>query len=270
LNLYEMTYILRSDADEDAVASATARIEARLNDAKGEVVKSEAWGRRRLAFPIDRVREGFYFTSIMRMPGSEVRSFEAQLKLIPEVLRFLLIEQEERNVNLEGSLLPASHRPAPAIAKPAEGQATTAEGGDVDVAVEGVVGAGDESTPADGIDETAAAENKPAEASVEAVASTEEPESVDAPVAETEHVEETEATAAEDAVPSGEAATPEAPADNAPAVEVPGDDISGEESPVEVASVADDEETPQSESETGRQAEELATVEAETGETENK
>lgn len=116
MNLYELTYILRSDLDEERVAAAQDRIGARLKDASGELVKSEAWGRRRLAYPIDRVREGFYFTSILRMPGDQCRGFENQMKLVPEVLRFLLIRQEEQNVNLAGSLLPAP--PAPRVVSP--------------------------------------------------------------------------------------------------------------------------------------------------------
>ena len=112
MNLYEMTYILRSDADDEAVSAVNERISARVQGGEGEMLKTEGWGRRRLAFPIDRVREGFYFTSVMRMPGNAVRSFEAQLRLMPEVLRFLVIQQDEENINLEGSLLPAAHRPA--------------------------------------------------------------------------------------------------------------------------------------------------------------
>ena len=47
MTLYEMTYILRSDADDDAIKAVNDRIGARLKDSKGEVLKTEGWGRRR-------------------------------------------------------------------------------------------------------------------------------------------------------------------------------------------------------------------------------
>jgi small subunit ribosomal protein S6 len=114
MSLYELTYILRSDLEDDAVTAVQDRISGRVKDAEGELVKSEGWGRRRLAYPIERVREGYYFTSILKLPGDQVRTFENQLKLVPELMRFLLIGREEQNIDLKGSLLPASHRPAPA------------------------------------------------------------------------------------------------------------------------------------------------------------
>ncbi|GEM_PF-102503 len=128
MTLYELTYILRPDLEEDVLSAAQDRIAARFTDVGGEIVKSEPWGRRKLAFPIDKVREGLYFTSILRLPGAEVRNVENQLKLVPEILRFLLIRQEERNINMTGSLLPAQ-RPAAARPAPAtvEAAAATAE-----------------------------------------------------------------------------------------------------------------------------------------------
>ena len=134
MNLYEMTYILRTDLDDDGLKAAQERVVARMNDAGGEVVKTEGWGRRRLAYPIDKMRDGMYFTTIFRMPGDGVKAFENQLRLTSEVLRFLVISQQESNINLTGSLIPSgfSHR---ATATPAP--ATEAAAGEGEVATEG-------------------------------------------------------------------------------------------------------------------------------------
>ena len=206
MNLYEMTYILRADGDDEAVTAANDRIATRLKDAKGELVKTEGWGRRRLAFPIDRVREGFYFTSIMRMPGTEVRSFENQLKLMPEVLRFLLLDQVENNVNLEGSLLPASHRPTPPPA-PAETDANAEAPASEDAPSAAEEPATAEATgESDGVDADAGT----AETAVETGAGEEtEAEATVKPASESEAPEESASAEAEVAVASSEDAEPE-------------------------------------------------------------
>ncbi|HZT96896.1 MAG TPA: 30S ribosomal protein S6 [Chloroflexota bacterium] len=126
MNLYELTYILRPDLDEDALAATQSRIDTRLKDAGGEVVRSEAWGRRRLAYPIDHARDGLYFTSILRLPGPQLRGFEDQLKLTPEVLRFLVISQDEANIPKTGSLIPAA-QPRPSRPHPPTEAATPTE-----------------------------------------------------------------------------------------------------------------------------------------------
>lgn len=188
MNLYEMTYILRTDLDDEGLKAAQERVAARMTDVGGEVVKTEGWGRRRLAFPIDKMRDGMYFTTIFRMPGAELSTFENQLRLTPEILRFLVIAQQEANINLTGSLIPTgfSHRataPAPATDGQAAEGATTAE-------------AAGESTPSEG----AGAATEPAG----------EPEA------------STDAAAAPEATPSAEpaaAAEPESPAADAPVSE---------------------------------------------------
>jgi small subunit ribosomal protein S6 len=203
MNLYEMTYILRTDLDEDGLRAVQERVTGRMTDAGGEVVKSEGWGRRRLAYPIDKSRDGMYFTTIFRMPGDAVRTFENQLRLTPEILRFLVISQQESNVNLTGSLIPSgfSHRATPAPpAAPAE---TPAEG------VPTGEGAAAEASPTAG--ETGGAETLP---EGPASPATEEPAATDSAVeesapAETAPQADSDATGARAAEPTtAEASTP--------------------------------------------------------------
>lgn len=137
LNLYEMTYIVRPDLEDEERTAVEGRVSDRVSGFGGEVVRAEGWGRRRLAYPIDHHRDGYYVTAILRMPGENLRQLENQLKLTPEVLRFLVIRQKESNVKLTGSLLPQAHTHAPAPppqAAPAPGEAVVAPGATAEVA----------------------------------------------------------------------------------------------------------------------------------------
>ncbi len=204
MNLYEMTYVLRPDLDEDALKAAQDRINGRLNDAGGEVVRSEGWGRRRLAYPIDKAKDGLYFTAILRMPGVGLRGFEDQLKLTPEILRFLVIRQQEANIPKTGSLIPTGQgRPARppvevAAPEPAEGETAALDAGT------------DAATNESASEETPAVEGEPA-SEVAPDGASGEASPVDAPVQEERA--SVEAAAGETEAPSGET---EAPSETAP------------------------------------------------------
>jgi small subunit ribosomal protein S6 len=106
VNLYEVTYLVRPDLDDEALAAVNNRVNERLSSLGGELLRSEGWGRRRLAYPIDHHDDAFYVTSVFRMPGQNVKQLENQLKLMPDVLRFLVIRQKESDINLAGPLIP--------------------------------------------------------------------------------------------------------------------------------------------------------------------
>ena len=60
---YELMLILPAESDEAVVTSVVDRINQTLADGKGKVGKLDRWGRRRLAFEIDKQSEGYYLVA---------------------------------------------------------------------------------------------------------------------------------------------------------------------------------------------------------------
>ncbi len=89
---YETIYILRSDVD----AETAERIQSRVGDAiereQGKIVKVEAWGRRRLAYPIGKQRRGVYVYVKYVGGGGLVAEVERNLKLQDAVIKFMTVQ----------------------------------------------------------------------------------------------------------------------------------------------------------------------------------
>ncbi len=91
---YELTFVLRP-ADEAALAAAQDRIVTQAQNAGGEIVARHDWGRRRLAYPIHKNKDGYYTTLYVSLPGAAVRGIERALKLNDQVLRYLFVRVEQ-------------------------------------------------------------------------------------------------------------------------------------------------------------------------------
>ena len=67
---------------------------ARSPPAGGQITKVAPWGRRRLAYPIDRYREGSYHIILFQAPGDALAELEHSLLITEEVLRHLVTRDE--------------------------------------------------------------------------------------------------------------------------------------------------------------------------------
>ena len=92
---YELTYIVRPDIDDEAVAAVASRVEQTITANGGRVLKSTSWGKRRLAYPIRRYNEGTYILLRTEMGDQAIREVDRHLKLSEDVIRHLLVRAEE-------------------------------------------------------------------------------------------------------------------------------------------------------------------------------
>lgn len=106
---YESIYILRPDLATDQIESAIARVGGIISAQGGQILQTEMWGRRDLAYPINKQNKGFYVYHVVEGGGALVRELEGRLKIDDEILKFL-------NVRVEKPSLAAT----PMVAPPAE------------------------------------------------------------------------------------------------------------------------------------------------------
>lgn len=88
---YELMLVLRPDAPEDRVQAVLERANRQVIDAGGQIVKAAPWGRRRLAYPIDRYRDGSYHILHFDAPAEAIGELERTLLITEEVLRHLVV-----------------------------------------------------------------------------------------------------------------------------------------------------------------------------------
>ena len=91
---YETMYILRPDIPEEEVDSHLTKYSDLLVKAEVEVLDSQMRGKRRLAYPIQKHKEGIYVQLSHKGNGQQVAVLEKAMRLSEDVIRYLTVKQE--------------------------------------------------------------------------------------------------------------------------------------------------------------------------------
>ncbi|MBY0471123.1 30S ribosomal protein S6 [bacterium] len=92
---YETTFITRAEMTDDAVKALQERLNGVVASFNGKLVLSEDWGKRRLAYPIQKESRGQYNYFVYTGKGEVVHEIERNLRLHDHVLRFLTVNLEK-------------------------------------------------------------------------------------------------------------------------------------------------------------------------------
>jgi small subunit ribosomal protein S6 len=87
--------VLKPDAPDERAAAVIDRATRYVVAEGGQIVKVAPWGRRRLAYPIDRYREGSYHIVVFESPAEAIAELERSLQITEEVLRYLVTRSEK-------------------------------------------------------------------------------------------------------------------------------------------------------------------------------
>ncbi len=112
---YEILYIVRPDLDEDQLGKAVKSVDTLIVNLGGSSEKTDVWGRRRLAYEVDHLREGHYVLTDFQIEPARVPEMEATLKISDTVFRHLIVRKPEK-----AAAAPAQTTTQEAAAAPAE------------------------------------------------------------------------------------------------------------------------------------------------------
>jgi small subunit ribosomal protein S6 len=91
---YELMLVIRPDVADDRSQAVIDRTTRQIVAGEGQILKVAPWGRRRLAYPIDRYREGSYHIIQFEAPGRVIVELERSLLITEELLRHLVTRDE--------------------------------------------------------------------------------------------------------------------------------------------------------------------------------
>lgn len=92
LMLYEITLVLDPQLEQKQIDEIVQKTESLILESKGEIVKIDAWGKRRLAYEINRKQYGFYVHLLFKISGDLIEKIERDFKLNESILRFLTVK----------------------------------------------------------------------------------------------------------------------------------------------------------------------------------
>jgi len=137
---YELVYILPPDTTEQQAAEVHDQIAAVASRMEGQIEKTEAWGRRRLAYEIGHFKEGFYVLEVINGSGDLMRELDRRLKVLDIVIRHLIVRVDEEYKVVERTRTKRQRdserrrvkRGLPPVRQPGEGRAADADEADDD------------------------------------------------------------------------------------------------------------------------------------------
>lgn len=92
---YELVYIVVPEAAEQELADLHTQVEGIITRLNGTMVRSEPWGRRKLAYEIGPHKEGFYVLEVFSGPPEVVKELDRRLKVSDRVIRHLVVRIDE-------------------------------------------------------------------------------------------------------------------------------------------------------------------------------
>ncbi|BAY45425.1 30S ribosomal protein S6 [Scytonema sp. HK-05] len=99
--VYETMYILRPDLNDEQLEQAIAKYENLVREQGGENIQIQNRGKRRLAYEINRQRDGIYIQMNYTGPGKIIAPLERAMRLSEEVIRYMTIKQEVKEPQAE-------------------------------------------------------------------------------------------------------------------------------------------------------------------------
>ncbi|GMQ82004.1 MAG: hypothetical protein BMS9Abin05_1443 [Rhodothermia bacterium] len=97
-NTYELTYIVNAVISDDQIKDLIRRVTAYVSESGGEIMEVEEWGSRRLAFPIQKKRNGHYVNMYFRAAGTMIARMERALEIDDNILRYLTLKMDAKMI----------------------------------------------------------------------------------------------------------------------------------------------------------------------------
>lgn len=101
MRTYEALYIVRPDRSDDEVQTIAKQVEDMVTAAGGAIVRSEIWGKRRLAYEVAHFTEGHYVLLRFESEPAFIARLESYFRLEEPIIRSLVVYFDEKTLRLE-------------------------------------------------------------------------------------------------------------------------------------------------------------------------
>jgi small subunit ribosomal protein S6 len=122
---YEIMFIVNPNTPEEEVDKINSQLEGIITSGGGKIDKLEKMGKRRLAYEVQKQREGYYVLFVMAANGDIIRECERRLRVIDPVIKYITVRTDEEARRVEKLRTfrqkRAARRGSAAVAAPSQG-----------------------------------------------------------------------------------------------------------------------------------------------------
>lgn len=99
MNYYEQVVIVEPTLTEEETEAASQKVKDLVMKSGGEILKEDRWGKRKLAYDINKRSDGFYILYNFKAPSSAVKKLEDYYRVYDPVFKYMVIKLEKKQVS---------------------------------------------------------------------------------------------------------------------------------------------------------------------------
>lgn len=92
MNYYEKVMIIDPNLDDSAAQDAVSKIKDVITKNSGEIIKEDNWGRRKLAYELNKQQKGNYFLLLFKAPSATILEIERMCKVLDPIIKFMVVK----------------------------------------------------------------------------------------------------------------------------------------------------------------------------------
>lgn len=96
VNVYENIAIFNPSLSDEEIEAATQRVKDLIASNQGEILKVDPWGRRKLAYELNKQTRGFFTLFLFRAPSSFIKTLEEFYKVFDPVFKYMVVKLEKK------------------------------------------------------------------------------------------------------------------------------------------------------------------------------
>ena len=94
MNKYELAVVISAKLEEEARAEVLEKVKALITRFGGNVTDVDEWGKRRFAYEIQKMKEGFYYFVHFESDSTVPGEVEQRIRILDDVLSYLCVRQD--------------------------------------------------------------------------------------------------------------------------------------------------------------------------------
>ena len=95
MNKYELTVVVNAKIEDDVRVATVEKVKEYVARYGGTVTNVDEWGKKRLAYEIQKMKEGFYYFIQFEADATAPAEIERHVRIMENVIRYLCVRQEE-------------------------------------------------------------------------------------------------------------------------------------------------------------------------------
>lgn len=94
MNKYELALVVSAKLEDEERAATVEKVKAYIERFGGQITNVDDWGKKRLAYEIQKMKEAFYYFIQFDAEGTAPAEIESRVRIMDNVLRYLVVRQD--------------------------------------------------------------------------------------------------------------------------------------------------------------------------------